>query len=652
MSGVDDLHALAAAAGLARQWRNAEGQLQIVAADDLAAILAALGYSAGSAADWRHGLNRIRDEKPKRPLFLSADVGEALHLPTSLVGANSAELHLEDGQSRRLIVEAGRLTPIMEAGYHQLEISGHQLTLAIAPAACYRPERNGWGVALQIPSLHGPYPFGTLQELSTAAHLFGAKGADTILLSPVHAILPASGVHFSPYAPSSRRFLNSALAAPFRRGELAGSADLIDWETALPAAHACLQACLDKLSLDERVSLDQWAAEQGPALRQHAIFDALYLALGSFPRQQWPAALQDAHSAEVRQFALSHTEEAALHLLGQRLADNALADAQSSAKASGMRTGLIADVAVGVDPDGSDVWADPSSYLSGLTIGAPPDPLGPMGQNWGLTTFSPNGLRDRAFSPWIDVVRAALRHAGGLRIDHAFGLQRLWVIPEGRPSSAGAYLSYPVEDMMRILTLESHRSKAIVIAEDLGTVPEGFRNRMEARGMLGMRVLWFERGEDGSFAQPCAYPRMSVAMTGTHDTPTIAGWWQGRDIDWSEKVASGFDRHASETARHQDRRALLDRVASESTSDPANVSTETVVDAAIAHIAATHSTLKILPMEDFLGLEEQTNIPGTLGNHPNWRRRLPGTMEQLLGEADVARRIDILNEQSEQPSKV
>ena len=196
---------------------------------------------------------------------------------------------------------------------------------------------------------------------------------------------------------------------------------------------------------------------------------------------------------------------------------------------------------------------------------------------------------------------------------------------------------------MRILTLESHRSKAIVIAEDLGTVPEGFRDRMEARGMLGMRVLWFERAEDGGFAQPCAYPHNSVAMTGTHDTPTIAGWWEGRDIDWAAKVAPDFDRHDSATARHQDRRTLVDRVASEPTSDPANVSTETIVDAAIAHIAATPSKLKILPMEDLLGLEEQTNIPGTLGSHPNWRRRLPATMEQLLGEASVEKRIDILN---------
>jgi len=638
---MDDIGALAAAAGFSSAWTDAEGRSQIVSADNLCAILEALGYPAGSETERRRSLDQIKSESDAKPLWLSGDAGKPVQLPRSLLGTQSAVLHLEHGRSMHLAVEAGRLPRIDEPGYHRLVISDHELTLAIAPPACHMPPKVGWGLALQIPSLQGPSPFGTLQELTFAAHHLGRQGADHILLSPVHAILPASGTHFSPYAPSSRRFLNGALAAPFAPDDAAGSADLIDWETALPAAYACLRAQFDRLSTEDRVTLDRWAAEQGPALRQHAIFDALYIAHGSLPWQQWPAAFQNASSAAVADFAACHADDVALHLLGQKRAREALAEAQASAKASGMSIGLIADVAVGVDPAGSDVWADPAAYLQGLTIGAPPDPLGPAGQNWGLTTFSPTGLRNRAFAPWIEVVRAALQHAGGLRIDHAFGLQRLWVVPRGRPSAAGAYLSYPLEDMMRILTLESHRSRAVVIAEDLGTVPAGFRDRMEARSMLGMRVLWFERTQDGAFADARSFPPNSVAMTGTHDTPTAAGWWRGRDLDWSEKVIPGFDREAANIARSEDRDLLWNRLA-EGAAPPAS-SASTVVDAAITHIAATPSKLKILPIEDLLGLEEQTNIPGTIGDHPNWRRRLPGTVEQILTEPDVKRRIDILN---------
>ena len=638
---MDDLSALAAAAGLSTDWTDAHGRPQRVAADNLCAILEALGYPAKSDAERRQSWDRLNAEKDTKPLFLSGDVGKPVQLPPSLLGARSATLHLEHGRSMRLAIEAGSLPPIDEPGYHRLEISGHELTLAIAPSACHMPPKTGWGLALQIPSLQGPSPFGTLQELAAAAHHLGRQGADHILLSPVHAILPARGAPFSPYAPSSRRFLNGALAAPFPSGRSAESAELIEWETALPAAYACLCAQLDRLSPEERIALDRWTEEQGSALRQHATFDALYIAQGSTPWREWPTALQSALGPAVAEFASRHSDDIALHLLGQKLATEALAAAQASAKAGGMSTGLIADVAVGADPAGSDVWADPAAYLQGLTIGAPPDPLGPAGQNWGLTTFSPSGLRTRAFAPWIDVVRAALQHAGGLRIDHAFGLQRLWVIPQGRPSSAGAYLSYPLEDMMRILTLESHRSRAVVIAEDLGTVPAGFRDRMEARAMLGMRVLWFERGDDGAFAESRAYPPNGVAMTGTHDTPTVAGWWRGRDLDWAEKVMPDFDREAANVARSKDRDLLWKRLAEGV--GPPTADANVVVDAAITHIAATLSTLKILPVEDLLGLEEQTNIPGTIGDHPNWRRRLPGGIAQILARPDEMRRIDMLN---------
>jgi 4-alpha-glucanotransferase len=284
------------------------------------------------------------------------------------------------------------------------------------------------------------------------------------------------------------------------------------------------------------------------------------------------------------------------------------------------------------------------AMLRGLTIGAPPDPLGPLGQNWGLTSFSPQGLRRTGFAPFIAMLRAVLTHAGGVRIDHAFGLERLWVVPEGWSAAQGAYLSYPVNDLLRLVTLEAHRAGAIVIAEDLGTHPPGFTEAIAARGMAGMRVLWFERDEDGAFRPPRTFPQTSVAMTGTHDTPTITGWWRGRDLAWDRALGRRTPRALAmaEVKRAVDRNALWSAMGKPGPV-PARDDPAPVVDAALAHIGSAGSALAIVPLEDVLGLEEQPNLPGTTDEHPNWRRRLPAPFENLATQPAIARRLDQLD---------
>ena len=294
--------------------------------------------------------------------------------------------------------------------------------------------------------------------------------------------------------------------------------------------------------------------------------------------------------------------------------------------------GLIADLAVGVHPGGSDSWAMPDAMLSGLTIGAPPDPLGPHGQNWSITGFSPGGLRDSGYQPWIAMLRSALRSAGGLRIDHAFGLARLWVIPEGGPSSQGAYLNYPFLDLVRLVTLEAHRANALIIAEDLGTSPFGFTQAVSDRNILGMRVLWFERAADNGFIGAHDYPQNCVAMTGTHDTPTVAGWWSGRDLDWAEKLGrlpEDIDRLKAEEIRDWDRGLLWSTIGGEA-HRPAPDDPAPAVEAALKHIAKSEAILAIAPIEDLLGEVEQPNLPGTITEHPNWRRRLQAPIQELL----------------------
>jgi 4-alpha-glucanotransferase len=430
------------------------------------------------------------------------------------------------------------------------------------------------------------------------------------------------------------------------------SPPLIDWPAALPQRLAELRRYFAGLPSDVRSRILAAPAENSAALRRHAVFDALdchFRPLGANGWRDWPREFHDPASSAVTDFGAAYGAEVDFHLFTQWLARESLAAAHRQARAAGMNIGLITDLAVGVHLAGSDTWAQQGAMLHGLTIGAPPDPLGPMGQNWCITGFSPGGLRASGYRPWLEMVRSALRSAGGLRIDHAFGLARLWVIPEGESSSQGAYLTYPFGDLVRLLTLEAHRAQAMIIAEDLGTAPFGFTQAVADRNMLGMRVLWFERAQDGGFVGAHDYPSNGVAMTGTHDTPTLAGWWSGRDLDWADelnRLPAGIDRAKADAVRDWDRGLLwstLDDQGQGGRQRPPPQDTAPLVEAALAHVARTPAMLVIVPIEDLLAEAEQPNLPGTTHEHPNWQRRLPAACETLLEQPAVKSRLDILS---------
>jgi 4-alpha-glucanotransferase len=644
---MTSLHRLAEAAGLAREWCDAKGVEQIVSDDALAAVLGALGYPATSEEAVLASLEVLAEDARQVPGLLSADLDTPLALPSSLAHADSAELQLEDGDTRSLPVVRGILPGIAEPGYHRLRALGHELVLAVAPRRCLLPadlpgagQGRLWGTAIQIPSLHDkPAPYGDFGDLRIAVRQLAERGADAVAISPVHAPAVGPCETFSPYSPSSRLFLNAALAEHPGANAVDGGA-LIDWTASLPARMTALRRAFAQADSATRAQVEAWALDEGAALHRHALFDALSLHLHEANWRAWPLAFRNPEARAVAQFAAEHADEVALHLYAQWLAQRSLQAVQDEAKAGGMAIGLIADLAVGIDPAGSDAWAMQDSMLNGLTIGAPPDPLGPQGQNWGLTGFSPQGLRRSGFAPWIAMLRAALRHAGGVRIDHAFGLARLWVVPEGEQASGGAYLAYPFADMLRILALESHRASAIIVGEDLGTRPPGFVEPVADKAILGMSVLWFERGKDGAFADAATFPRNAVAMTGTHDTATIAGWWTGRDVEWNRRLARGDDWQEEERQRMADRTALWSRIAPVAGApQPAVDNPAPVVEAAIAHLGKTPCALAIVPLEDLLALEEQPNLPGTVTEHPNWRRRLSAPLADLLAEPATARRI-------------
>ncbi len=616
---VSDLHARAAAAGLSRDWEDADGHPQRVADDVLEAVLACL------------------DTAPPEAPFLSADAGSAITLPAGLSG--TAELLLDDGNRLTPTIGAdGMLPPLERVGYHRLLGGGRAFTLAIAPRRCALP-RRGWGAAVQIPGLRATTDsaFGDAGALVEAAAAFARVGAQALAISPTHALFPADPTRFSPYSPSTRLFHNVLLADPGLIGvplPPARPAPLIDWPQAARARMTQLRAAFDLASEGALSAARAYRRQRGAALEAHARFDALHVGLGGHGWQDWPSAYHDPHGEAVIRFAAEHERDVAFYAFLQWLVDLGLATAQRTAKER-MATGIVADLAVGMDAGGSHAWSARDELLTGLSVGAPPDPLGPDGQNWGITTLDPFALERTGFRAFIETLRVALAHAGGLRIDHALGLERLWVIPAGAGAGDGVYLRMPGAHLRRIVAIEAHRAEAVVIAEDLGTVPAGFREALATRCMLGMRVLPFERDADGGFVPPAEWDEAAVAMTGTHDTPTLAGWWKARDIDWAEKLGRG----GADRARRTTERAALWHAMGKPGDPPA----APPVDAMIAHVAEAPCPLAIVPLEDLLALEEQPNLPGTIDEHPNWRRRMDAPTAALLARRDVARRTALLN---------
>ncbi len=659
------LHRLAAAAGLQVDWEDAAGDPQRVSDDALRAVLAALGLPAERERDVATSLDRLQAGRPQCR-FASADRGQPFLLPPGCGAPGEAELALEDGGARPIGVERTadglRAEGIAEIGYHRLRSGADEIRLAIAPARCFAvgdaaPGRRLWGPAVQIPALRGAEAraFGDFGTLADAARGFAAAGADALAVSPTHALFPADGSRFSPYAPSSRLFLNVLFGDPGLIGQPSPPAeapDLIDWERAIPARIAALRAAFAARREALAEPLAAFRGRMGGELERHATYDALhahFFAGGARGWQDWPQEFHDPAGAAVARFAAQHREEIDFFVFAQWLAKQSLDAAQRAATGAGMALGLIADLAVGIDGGGSHAWSRRDELLTGVSIGAPPDLLGPQGQNWGITGFSPAALLRTGFDGFIATLRAGLDHAGGIRIDHALGLRRLWVIPHGASSAEGAYLTMPLDHMLRVLAIESHNARAVVIGEDLGTVPEGLRPALDARGVLGMQVLWFEREDDGSFVPPARWRRQAAAMTGTHDLATVAGWWRGRDIDWNAKLGRGDGSEAESRAeRAADRKQLWQAFrasgAASGGAQPAPDDAGPVADAALAHVGSTPSELAVIPLEDIAGLVEQPNLPGTTDQHPNWRRRMPSATADLLAEPAVARRLRLLDE--------
>ncbi|WP_039787095.1 4-alpha-glucanotransferase [Herbaspirillum huttiense] len=720
-SSENDLYRLAERAGIAVHWIDAYDQPQVVADEALQAILEALGLPCATASDSRDSLAQLDREHAVGylPPLLTGVQHQPVALPAhSRLHGLSCRVELDNGARLTLLISSDlnappTLPPIDVPGYHRLLVAGHILTLAIAPPRCYtiadalaeQGRERGWALAAQVYGLRsdslkearkvygdgGIGHFGALAELAPLAAHYGAAA---LAMSPVHAMFAADPGRSSPYSPSSRLFLNPFLIDP--AGILGADAQaqvLAEGGSEMIAAHERLQqsnlidwarAGAHRLSLLRRLyalfrteqasdggQLAAFAAfqlEGGAALRAHALYEAYSQHLsnqgapGHCDWRQWGAAGQHPETPEMQDFARQHAGELDFHLFLQWQAARQLAEAQHSARVAGMAIGLIADLAVGADNGGSQAWSHQDEIAAGLTVGAPPDRLAPQGQNWGLGAFSPLALRRTGYRAYLSMLRATFAQGGGVRIDHVLGLNRLWLVPQGREADAGAYVSFPQQDMLRLIALESWRYRTIVIGEDLGTVPPGFDTVLDEAGVSGIRVLWFQR-EKTSFLPPSDWSRQAIAVTTTHDLPTVAGWWSGADLAWRERLGQLEEGlPAAREQRRDDRSQLwqglvqqgcasgpLPEVApaakegdEESALPVALDDCAMVVDAALDYVAATPASLAVVPVEDILGLTQQPNLPGMTEPHPNWRRRLPEDTPQLFSAYAAKARLERL----------
>jgi 4-alpha-glucanotransferase len=545
--------------------------------------------------------------------------------------ADAREIVTEDGES--LPAGEGSLEGL-PLGYHRLvRRDGTDLSLIVGPGACVAPPDPLWGWALQLYSLRSDssWGIGDLGDLSAFSRWSAGLGAGAIMLNPLHAVMPLEGQQPSPYFPSSRCFRNPIyidVEAAAEATGLAGSeasaiagralnaTPLIDRD----AVYALKMRVLGEIwSMGPGASFETWFAERGEALLQYATYASLVEAHSGGP-STWPAELAAAEPGALERWRGAHAEEIRFHAWLQWLLEQQLEQASAE-------IGIINDLAIGVDPEGADAWLWGDAFATGATVGAPPDEFNLAGQNWGLPPFDPWKLRALGYAPFIATIRSAMRHSTGMRVDHVMGLFRLYWIPEGSTPAGGTYVRYPYKDLLNILALESQRSGAFVVGEDLGTVEDIVREEMEARNMLSYRLLWFEE------EAPEKFPEMALAAVSNHDVPTVAGLWTGEDVE--RLTALGIEVNMEGTEAQLERLRSWTRLA-------AGASVEEVIDAIYELLAEAPSAVVLATLEDTLGVVERPNMPGTTDERPNWSIPLPLSLEQIREDERVARAARVL----------
>ncbi|HEY5714816.1 MAG TPA: 4-alpha-glucanotransferase [Psychromonas sp.] len=576
-------------------------------------------------------------------------------------------------------------------GYHSLSLyeQGNDealatMSLIITPQSCYTPEailqgKKNWGTSVQLYCVKSDsnWGIGDFSDLKTLLKNSAENGGDFIGLNPIHALSPSQPKNASPYSPSSRKWLNilytdldvvdelarnkslqSKIASEAFQKQLTllRDAEWVDYEKVTALKLEVLRALFATLndgspeSMKRLAALKHYVEQKGESLQQHAAYDALQFKFlaedpDSWGWPVWPEAFQSYQSDASQAWIKDNQQEVLFWCYAQWIAELQLEEADQLAKSLGMTLGIYRDLAVGAALSSSDIWANRSLYCEHISVGAPPDVLGPQGQSWGLPPISPAQLQKTAYQPFIDLLRSNMRHCGALRIDHVLGLLRLWWVPDNATAVKGAYIYYPVHDMLNLLALESVRNQCLVIGEDLGTIPEGIDVLLEDAGVYSYKVFFYERAADGGFIAPQHYAKQAMATLCTHDMPTIKGYWDCEDLHLGRKLGLYPDLkifHRLLADRLVCKQQILDSLhglgslPSDFSRDAKHVEMNKTLNFALQiHLAKGSSALLSLQLEDFLEMDKPVNVPGTSDEYRNWQRKLSKNIDQIFTDQDI-----------------
>jgi 4-alpha-glucanotransferase len=531
---------------------------------------------------------------------------------------------------------------------HVTDASGvaENAPLIVAPPKAYRGDFDRcWLLAVQLYGIRSArnWGIGDFTDLKGLIKLASDLGADGVGLNPLHALFDDRPTDSSPYSPNSRLFLNplyidvdklgetGVVAADREAIERLRQGDIVDYAAVAGlkwrALHAAFNVFKANPNAAEAKDFEAFRAERAPLLSRFACFETLRHKFNK-PWWEWPEEWRQPDQAKCA--GLRQGPDAAeieFVEFVQWTADRQLRAARDLAVSLGMNVGLYLDVAVGVQSDGFDAWNEPSAISRHLGVGAPPDPLNTAGQNWGLAGFNAAGLEMQSFEPFREMLRASMRYAGAIRLDHVLGLKRLYLVPHGFSAKEGVYVQMPFEALLAATAQESISHRCVVIGEDLGTVPEGFREAMADWGIWSYQVMMFERDDNGRFRDVDHYAANALVTFNTHDLSTYAGWRCFSDLKLKRSL--GLDPGESDEARWHALAMLSDVLRHHAIHDHD-------LFAVAGFLARTKSRLLAISLEDLLGVIDQPNIPGTVDEHPNWRRRLPLELDKIAAAIDVA----------------
>jgi 4-alpha-glucanotransferase len=505
-----------------------------------------------------------------------------------------------------------------------------------------------WGIGIQLYAIRSArnWGHGDFTDLMGLLDLAAELGASAVGLNPLHALFDDRPAEPSPYFPSSRLFLNPLYIDPEAVPEFPGArqlgfhervarlqrrTEMVDYAGVVKAKAAALRSAYQYFraqgAAERRDRFEEFRRGRGATLAKFACFEFLRRKFRK-PWWEWPPPWRRPDVAALDDLRRREQIELGFFEFVQWLAHEQLECCRERGRQHGLPIGLYLDVAVGVRRDGFDAWCEQDAIVPGMTIGAPPDLLNRGGQDWGLAAFNPPTLERTAFETYRLLLQASMRYAGAIRLDHVLGLKRLFLVPAGQSPADGVYIREPFESLLAVTALLSNETKCIVIGEDLGTVPKGFRDTMLDWGLWSYQVMLFERTRNGNFRSPPSYRRNALATFATHDLPTFAGWLQGQDLTIRRKLglASGETRLQRQAARVALARLL--RVSPRAQIDFATVA---------RFLANTPARLVMISLEDLLELRDQINIPGTTDQYPNWIRRLPVRLNDIAGRPLVAR---------------